>query len=89
MIDIVKNWIKNLTGIIGLEPEVESVAHKPKEIKIGRKSSPTTTTVDPIYENMTKRELETYAHEKFNVNLDRRHNKKRLLNQIHKLEKGK
>ena len=91
MIDIVKNWIKNLTGIIGLEPEVESVAHKPKEIKIGkgRKSPPATTTVDPLYEQMTKRELETYAREKFNVDLDRRHNKKRLLNQIHKLEKGK
>ena len=97
MIDIVKNWIKNLTGIIGLEPEVESVvrgeavAHKPKEIKIGkgRKSPPATTTVDPLYEQMTKRELETYAREKFNVDLDRRHNKKRLLNQIHKLEKKK
>ena len=38
---------------------------------------------------MTKKELETYAREEFNVNLDRRHNKKRLLNQVKKLAKGK
>ncbi len=88
MISAVKNWIKNLTGMIGLEPEVESI-HKPKEIKIGKNRKSPPTTVDPIYESMTKKELETYAREEFNVNLDRRHNKKRLLNQIKKLAKGK
>ena len=90
------SWIKKVLNIIKSEEkdyvlEEKTVERKPKEIKIGkgRKSPSSTTTVDPLYEQMTKRELETYAREKFNVDLDRRHNKKRLLNQIHKLEKKK
>ena len=47
------------------------------------------TSVDPIYEKMTKRELEEYARKEFNVELDRRHNKKRLLNQIKKIQVSK
>ena len=78
----IKKWIDKLLGKVYYLPK-EYRTHLPPE------KSDESTTVDPIYENMTKRELETYAHEKFNVNLDRRHNKKRLLNQIHKLEKGK
>ena len=85
MINIVKEWIKNLIGKANVEINVEEEAltHKPKEIKIGKKKKP------PLYEQMTKKELETYAREEFNVDLDRRHNKKRLLNQVRKLVKEK
>ncbi len=47
----------------------------------------TTTTTDPYYEKMTKRQLEEYARKEFNVELDRRHNKKRLINKIKSLKK--
>ena len=87
MISTVKNWFENFNEFIGLgkEDRVEKAFLKKEKIPV----QPPSTTVDPIYENMTKRELETYAREEFNVNLDRRHNKKRLLNQVKKLAKGK
>ncbi|SUZ79111.1 uncharacterized protein METZ01_LOCUS31965 [marine metagenome] len=40
-------------------------------------------------ESMTKKQLEAFARDEFNVELDRRHNKKRLLNQVRKLIKEK
>tara|TARA_Y100001951_G_C11033129_1_gene126095 strand:+ start:42 stop:335 length:294 start_codon:yes stop_codon:yes gene_type:complete len=45
------------------------------------------TTTDPYYEKMTKRQLEEYARKEFNVELDRRHNKKRLISRIKSLKK--
>ena len=47
----------------------------------------TTTTTDPYYEKMTKRQLEEYARKEFNVELDSRHNKKRLISRIKSLKK--
>jgi hypothetical protein len=38
---------------------------------------------------MTKKQLEVFARKEFKVELDRRHNKKRLLNQVRKLIKEK
>lgn len=40
-------------------------------------------------ESMTKKQLEVFARKEFKVELDRRHNKKRLLNQVRKLIKEK
>ena len=44
-------------------------------------------TPEPYYEKMTKRQLEEYARKEFNVELDRRHNKKRLISRIKSLKK--
>lgn len=87
MISTVKNWFENFNEFIGLgkEDRVEKAFLKKEKIPV----QPSSTTVDPIYENMTKRELETYAREEFKVDLDRRHNKKRLVSQVKKLAKGK
>ena len=60
---------------------------KPKE-KLNPVQPPS-TTVDHRFDNMTKREIAFIAREEFNGNLDRRHNKKRLINQMKKLAKGK
>ena len=87
MISTVKNWFENFNEFIGLgkEDRIEKPFLKKEKIPV----QPPATTVDPIYENMTKRELETYAREEFKVDLDRRHNKKRLVSQVKKLAKGK
>ena len=52
-----------------------------------RQIAAATTTTDPYYEKMTKRQLEEYARKEFNVELDRRHNKKRLISRIKSLKK--
>ena len=44
-------------------------------------------SIAPYYEKMTKRQLEEYAKKEFNVELDRRHNKKRMIAKIKTLIK--
>ena len=78
---MIKEWIKNLMEKIGINEE--ALIRKPKEIKIGKRKK------SPPYESMTKKELETYTQENFNVDLDLRHNKKLLVNQVQKLARGK
>ena len=40
-------------------------------------------------DSMSKKQLEAFARKELNIELDRRHNKKRLLNQVRKLIKEK
>ena len=85
ILKIVKAWI---LGTGGYEKVVERhaennkkvVNHEPIEVQ------PTSDKIDMRQiESMSKKQLEAFAREEFNVDLDRRHNKKRLLNQIRKL----
>ena len=91
----IKEWIGTffpLTPDQGPQPELVD-KHSPL-IKKKKLADPAwaeqheaTTTTEPYFEKMTKRQLEEYARKEFNVELDRRHNKKRLMNQVKKLKK--
>ena len=91
ILKIVKAWI---LGTGGYEKVVERHTENNKKAKKVKKVvnhepievQPTSEKIDiRQIESMSKKQLEAFAREEFNVDLDRRHNKKRLLSQIRKL----
>ena len=76
----VKAWI---LGTGGYEQVVERHAENNNTKVVNHE--PVEVEPAPDIEKMTKKQLEAFARETFNVELDRRHNKKRLLNQVRKL----
>ena len=84
----VKEWAGTflpLTPDQGPQPEIVD-RHSPLDVK-KRLAAEKPTSNSHNFEKMTKRQLEEYARKEFNVELDRRHNKKRLINQVKKLKK--
>jgi len=85
-----KEWVGAffpLTPDQGPQPEIvdkHSPLIKKKKLADPAWAEEAETTTDPYYEKMTKKELEEYARKTYNIELDRRHNKKRLINQIRK-----
>ena len=69
------------------------VKKKLAKVRTSRGSTSTSSAIHspesiaPYYEKMTKRQLEEYAKKEFNVELDRRHNKKRMIAKIKTLIK--
>ena len=78
----VKAWI---LGTGGYEQVVERHAENNNTKVVNHE--PVEVEPAPDIEKMTKKQLEAFARETFNVELDRRHNKKRLINQVRKLMK--
>jgi len=74
--------------------DVKKKKKKLAKVRTSRGTSTSTSSaihspesIAPYYEKMTKRQLEEYARKEFNVELDRRHNKKRMIAKIKTLIK--
>jgi len=68
-------WGSTYDQVVERQKNNKIINHEPIEIE----------PADVDIESMTKKQLEAFARDEFNVELDRRHNKKRLLNQVRKL----
>jgi hypothetical protein len=68
-------WGSTYDQVVERQKDNKIINHEPIEIE----------PADVDIESMTKKQLEAFARDEFNVELDRRHNKKRLLNQVRKL----
>ena len=72
-------WGSTYDQVVERQKDNKIINHEPIEIE----------PAEVDIESMTKKQLEAFARDEFNVELDRRHNKKRLLNQVRKLIKEK
>ena len=68
-------WGSTYDQVVERQKDNKIINHEPIEIE----------PAEVDIESMTKKQLEAFARDEFNVELDRRHNKKRLLNQVRKL----
>ena len=66
--------------------ETPSIATETPENTVVEASESVTTL--PDYETMSKAEIETFAREKFGVELDRRQSKNKMIEQLNKIAKG-
>lgn len=66
------------------EPVVEEVVEAPAP-----EEEETETEVEVVLEELTKDELEVYGRERLGVELDKRHSKAKLVEELKDLESGK